>query len=230
MLIQRLPILSLGVLLCLSPRASADLVMSNTNTNGRQVLTRDISPQVWSATPFTTDGSDYILNSILAEIEDFNEAGTLFLEVWSVDNVFASPDISLGRLSLIDDQLVQKTFSGSIPLSANTSYFLVAGVDNGGGQWRERINYSDPLGPYFDVDLGTWTLETLFNASSIQQSYSSSNLGGTWQSDALLGAPLRMQMEASVVPEPVTISLVALGGLCYWVAGRARRSTEPPDA
>lgn len=219
------------LVLNIATAASADLIMSNTETNGRQVLTREISPLVWSATPFTTDGFDYTLDSVAAEIEDFNPAGTLFLEVWSVDNTFAAPDTSLGRMTLVDNQLGLKTFTGAIQLTADTSYFIVTGVDNGGGQWFERLNYADPLGPDFEVDLGSWTLETLFGASSIQQSYASESQGLTWQSDALLGAPLRMQMEATVIPEPVSISLVALGGLCYWVVGRITRSpNEPPAA
>jgi len=40
-------------------------------TSGLSILRRDLTPTSWYATPFTTDGFAYKLNSIKADIEDF---------------------------------------------------------------------------------------------------------------------------------------------------------------
>lgn len=202
---------------------NADLVLSNTQLNsGRLILQREISIDAWHATPFTTDGSDYSLTSITAEITDSNPAGTLFMEIWSVDATFATPDASLARLSLSANQPGQKTFTGNVSLVADTSYFIVTGVDNGGGQWNESVNFSNPLGADFNVDSGPWTLETIYSSgSSFKTSYNSPDFGVSWSSDSLLNAPLRMDIQATV-PEPYAISLIGLGGFIVILSRRIK--------
>lgn len=215
---------------CIAVSSNADLVLSNTDTlSGRQVLQRETSVGNWHATPITTDGFDYTLTSISTEISDFNPAGTLFLEIWSVSGV-ATPGSSLGRLSLTQSSISNKTFSGSISLIADTSYFVVTGVDNGGGQWFESVNQSDPLGSKdFNIDLGPWTLETLFSGSSIKTSYQSDDFGEVWQSDALLSAPLRMVIQADVVPEPSVIALIGFGGLSVIISRRIQSAIKSSE-
>ena len=198
--------------------AHAAVVLDNLfpplSTPGMQVFQRVLSPSSWYATPITTDGASYTLNEVSAEIEDFNPAGTLFMEVWSVSgSPNYAPLAMLTRLSLVDANF-PKVFTGSLSLSANTSYFIVTGVDNGGGQWREDVNYADPLGPYFSVQSGTWSLSTL--GTLVPQSLHSINFGATWIDSGALSAPVRMSITA--VPESSTWALLGLGA--FTLAGR----------
>jgi hypothetical protein len=207
----------------LSPHANASVVLDNQfpdPTAGMQILQQSLSSTNWRATPITTDGFDYTLNSITANIQDFNPAGTLFLEIWSVDTSLTyGPGAIIGRLQLTDNQPSMKVFSTNlspINLSANTSYFVVTGVDNGGGQWYEKVNLADPLGPNFQVMSGTWLLQTNGPSSAINESFNGTvdnQLQLTWQSAGLLRAPLRMTIDATAVPEPSTWALLGLGVL-----------------
>jgi hypothetical protein len=141
----------------------AEVVLDNLfpdPTPGMQIVQRVLGPDSWYATPITTGGSVYTLTEVTAQIEDFGAAGTLFMEVWSVDGGNFNPLASLARLSLVDANF-PKVFTGSVSLSANTSYFIVSGVDNGGGHWKEDVNYADPFGPYFSVQSGSWSLSTI---------------------------------------------------------------------
>lgn len=194
--------------------ANAGLTLDNRfpdPTPGMQVFQRLLSSSSWYATPITTDGSGYTLTEVTAEIEDFNPAGTLFMEVWSVSgSPNYAPLAKIDRLSLVDANY-PKVFTGSVSLSAGTSYFIVTGVDNGGGQWRENVNFADPLGPYFSVQSGSWSLATL--GVNPPQSLKSDDFGATWTDGGALSAPLRMSITAVAVPEPSTFALFGLGAL-----------------
>jgi hypothetical protein len=72
-------------------------------TAGMQIFQRVIGPDSWYATPITADGSDYTLTEVTGEIEDFGAAGTLFMEVWSVEgSPTYAPQAIIQRLSLVD--------------------------------------------------------------------------------------------------------------------------------
>jgi hypothetical protein len=222
--LKMLPVVILASL-AMSSNAAPVSVLSNTQTNaGRQALSRQIVPLSWHATPITTDGSAYSLTSVMAEIYDFNPAGTLFMEIWSVDGGLATPDASLARLTLSGSSVSNKTFTGNVPLSADTSYFIVTGVENGGGTWDEYFNFGDPvsLGSDFNTDGGSWTLETITSGATNAISYGSSDYGAAWSSDGLLEGPLRMEILADVVPEPTTVSLIGLGALATLFVKRKR--------
>ena len=197
--------------------ASAGVVLDNLfpalSTPGMQVSRRTLSPSSWYATPITTNGAIYTLTEVSAEIEDFNPAGTLFMEVWSVSGApNYAPLGKIDRLSLVDANF-PKVFAGSVSLSANTSYFLVTGVDNGGGQWREDVNAADPFGSstYFLVQSGIWSLSTI--GTAVTQSLYSSDFGATWTDSGVLSAPVRMSITATAVPEPSTWVLLGLAGV-----------------
>ena len=192
--------------------ARSATVLDNTfdpaTTSGLRVLLRDLSPSSWYATPITTDGFEYKLNSIKTDIEDFGPPVGLFLEIWDVSTLTGGPSSSLGRLQLVDPgfpkEFEANILSGEISLSANTSYYVVTGVDNGGGSYREQINFADPPGPYFNVESGTWLLETVLPGLTNQMSFRSTTLGRGWQESGRLAAPLRMTIDAtSVCPEIV---------------------------
>lgn len=186
-------------------------------TPGLSILRRDLTPTSWYATPFTTDGFAYKLNSIRADIEDFGPPVGLFLEIWGVSTLTGGPSSSLGRLQLVDTgfpkEFAANILSGEIFLSANTSYYVVTGVDNGGGSYREQINFADPLGPYFNVESGDWLLETILPGLTNQMSFHSTTAGSGWQESGLLAAPTRMIVDASVVPEPSVWALLLFSGL-----------------
>jgi len=208
--------IALAVALLLMPcgLASAEVVLDNLfpdPTLGMQIVQRVVGPDSWYATPITTDGAIYTLTEVTAQIEDFGAAGTLFMEVWSVDSGNFNPLASLARLSLVDANF-PKVFTGSVSLSANTSYFIVTGVDNGGGQWKEDDNYADPFGPYYSVQSGSWSLSTI--GVDVPQSMHSIDFGSTWTQGGPVSAPLRMSITAttftaifpridSVSPDPV---------------------------
>lgn len=197
--------LTLGLL---SLYSQAAIVLSNLEFLGDRIESSsvEVSPLNWEATPFTTDGFNYRLNSITASIGDSNPTVTpaLFMEIWDI-SASASPGAKLNRLTLDIDTNGVKVWDGNVTLSASTSYFLVVGVDNGGGQWNQFLNLNNPpvapLGD-FRVDQGSWKLETDFFSSTIVQSYSSASLGASWSSDGQTGAPLRMEIDATIIPEP----------------------------
>jgi len=213
----------LAVVLVFLPGVPARAVVTLDNlfpdpTPGMQIVQRLLGPDSWYATPITTDGSAYTLTGVTAQIEDFGAAGTLFMEVWSVDSGNFNPLASLARLTLVDANF-PKVFTGSVSLNANTSYFIVSGVDNGGGHWKEDVNYADPFGPYFSVQSGSWSLSTI--GVGVPQSMKSIDFGVTWTDGGALSAPLRMSVTATAVPEPCTIALFGLG--TFALAGRALR-------
>ena len=105
---------ALSLAMAFSPHASGTVVMDNQfpdTTTGMLILQEDLTPSHWRATPITTDAFDYTLNSITANIQDFNPAGTLFLEIWSVDTSLTyGPGSIIGRLQLTDNQQSTKVF------------------------------------------------------------------------------------------------------------------------
>lgn len=217
----------LTAFMCTITEINADLVLSNRALSpDRQVLAGSLAPDIWRATPITTDGEAYTLHSITAEIFDLSPAGTLFIEIWSVNSATYAPEASIDRLILTQSTASDKTFSGSINLEADTSYFVVSGVDQAGGQWEEQLNFTDTLQKDFIVDAGSWLLETQTDTTPKQISYSSANSGGAWSADALLEAPLRMDIDASIIPEPATVSIVCLGGAITLFAHRFRRRED----
>ena len=197
-------------------------------TPGLSILRRDLTPTSWYATPFTTDGFAYKLNSIRADIEDFGAPVGLFLEIWGVSTLTGGPSSSLGRLQLVDTgfpkEFAANILSGEIFLSANTSYYVVTGVDNGGGSYREQVNFADPLGPYFNVESGDWPLETVLPGLTNQMSFHSTTEGSNWQESGLLAAPTRMIVDATVVPEPSVWALLLFSGLGLFFHAVRRRA------
>ena len=199
----------------------AAVTLSNTATNlGRIQTFSYVRPGSWAATPFTTDGSDYQMNSVAAEIGDWIPTWGLFMSVWSVDAATAKPDTVYAGLTLTTDTNGLKTFSSDVALMANTSYFIVVGVTNGGGTWTHIVNNAGSdltvTGPDFIVDAGVWALNTLSNSVPIEMSYRSPDFGVSWDPDNLLASPLRMEIEAIAVPEPATFGLIGLAGICMF--------------
>lgn len=203
-----------------SDTARAAVVLDNVSGSHTVVL-GDVSPLTWRATPFHTDSSPSILNSVTAKVEDFNAAGTLFLEVWSVTTGLPpGPGSAISRLTLDSSTFDTKQFSGSVPLAADENYFLVMGVDNGGGSWREEKNFQD-----FTVDSGTWNLLihiTNPSPADFHATLSSNDLGATWTTDGAISSPGLFVLDATPTPEPGTAFLLGLGTM-FCLLRRRRR-------
>ena len=189
----------------------AEIVLSNFNSGSGGNAQINLTPTMWSATPFTVANLDVVLNSIVAEARA--TPTTPFMDIYSTD-AGGTPDAVVGSL---DSSVVSSgqttTFTGSIALNAGTSYFAVVGVANGGSSARARVNASGDPAVDFGVDMGTWTLST--NGFTPPRTFSSSNFGASWVSDGASSGPLRMQIDATSVPEPSMFltSLLLLGGV-----------------
>ena len=84
-----------------------------------------------TAIPFTTDAAYTEFDAVELPVRTWYGTGGLQVSIWSVD-ASNQPDVQLAALSGPTNPTGFGRYSGSVSLSANTSYFVVLGVANGG--------------------------------------------------------------------------------------------------
>lgn len=190
----------------------------------------------WRAIPFMTDDAAYQVTSVSALISaNQNIPGTSDpsydgLHFALFDNRdFATeglgPGTSIGRLDrdASSSTLLEQRFTGTIMLQPQTSYWLLAAVDNGG----PSLGFNWDTASTLDPDPGSaWLFGSdLVGAGSptdgTNRDFISDNLGSGW---ALASGTFRgyFQVEAVVVPEPSSAILIGVGALA--LAGIRRRN------
>ena len=116
-------------------------VLSNFNQSSSGVVNR-IDVRDLEATPFITDGSYTELKGVELTAVTLFAPGLFFVEVWDVD-AFAQPNSVVGVLSGPSAPAGFSSYTGSITLQPDTSYFLVYGLRNGGSQVQvSTIDYN----------------------------------------------------------------------------------------
>lgn len=83
------------------------------------------------AIPFTTDNTFLEFDAAELPVQTWYGTGGLQLSIWSVNNAH-QPDTQIAALSGPSNPTGFARYTGSVTLSANTSYFLVLSVANGG--------------------------------------------------------------------------------------------------
>ena len=83
------------------------------------------------AIPFTTDNTFVEFDAAELPVQTWYGTGGLQLSIWSVNNAH-QPDTQIAALSGPSNPTGFARYTGSVTLSANTSYFLVLSVANGG--------------------------------------------------------------------------------------------------
>ena len=83
------------------------------------------------AIPFTTDNTFVEFDATELPVQTWYGTGGLQLSIWSVNNAH-QPDTQIAALSGPANPTGFARYTGSVTLSANTSYFLVLSVANGG--------------------------------------------------------------------------------------------------
>ena len=189
----------------------------------------------WRAIPFMTNNAAYQVTSISAMISaNQNIPGTsdpsydgLHFAVFDNRDLATEglgPGSSIGRLDrdASSSTLLEQRFTGTIMLQPQTSYWLVAAVDNGG----PLLGFNWDTASTLDPDSGSaWLFGSdLVGAGSptdgTNRDFTSANLGSSW---TLASGTFRgyFQVEAVVVPEPSSAMLIGLG--TFVLAGIRRR-------
>ncbi len=170
--------------------------------------------QQWLATSFTVGANNETLSSVDVKIVNpFDPSGNFIVRLYS-NSGSNLPDMLLETLSGSSNPSPAGIFSytGSSPLSANTSYWVVMGVSSSNG------------GDYFpgiDLSVEVGTPGPIGFARSFDQ-------GSSWTADGLnpLGSfSVRMngQMAASGVPEPTVLTFAMIVAPLWFTGHRIRR-------
>lgn len=160
-----------------------------------------------TAGSFTTGSNSYTLNSVTTRFGNTSsEQGTDFTLSIYANGANNRPDASplevlSGEIAPLSTQ--NYTYTGSCTLAANTTYWVEA-----------RASSTAQFYP-----MGADNI-SLVGRSAIGEIWSTDN-GATWQSPNSNWA-MGMLIDATVVPEPVSLSLLALGSLA--LLARRRRA------
>ncbi len=149
------------------------------------------------AISFTTDSSNYTLDSVTINIATVADAsGNFQLSLYS-DNT-SKPGSSLGALSGLSNPVVGENpyTAASLSLTANTTYWVVANVTSGSGSyyWADSQDLSET-----NSSGATWTLGN--------DSYVSLDGLSTWVINGT-SRPLMLSVTATAVPEPSTYAAI----------------------
>ncbi len=174
----------------------------------------------WIGQSFTVGGSSATLSSVVLSMAADNTvipSGNLFVSLYDATGAGSRPGASLLTLSGSANPATagNYTYTGSYLLTANTTYYIVAGVSSGTGAYEWAAHDSQ--------DLGTIGYSDSFDG------------GVTWNSDntppgtVFTGETLNMQINGVItpVPEPAEWGLVSCSALLGLVCIVERRRWSP---
>ena len=209
---------------CIANSASAEILIGNLHVGIRD-STLLASPEYWAAQSFTTDDTEYSLDSVRAMVGNGLDSPAIVAElrddsvsseVGSLVSTLIAPDVS-GAISA-------RTFlpSGAVTLTSNTTYWILLGVSNSGSfEW----SYAVPEDALDFVGLGSVRGPNSFADSS--------DAGGSWnyyELGAFAGSGAYLfEVNATPVPEPSTLALLVSASAALLLcarSSRARRSSS----
>jgi hypothetical protein len=191
----------------LADTVQAKVVLGNFNqpSTGQFFTTRTDS---WTAVPFTTDGTYLTLTQIeTLAVTITTPPSRFFVQIRDVD-AFARPNNTIGTLSGSQSPSGYSTYTGSIILNPNTSYFVVYGVHNGGGQhWSMIVDT-----PQADIGENLFQFGTDIdsNGSVDLNSQCSGGLNDlalekTWQCGGVINSQFFIKTRITAIPTPAPI-------------------------
>jgi hypothetical protein len=191
----------------------ADQIASTINGNDAGIW--GITQNFWSGVQFTTNNQAWFVDNVVAPVSQGSQRSTsgIFMQVYS--NNAGQPGLPLGSKFVtptITDTVVNQTFTrvaAAPSLVPNTTYWMVLGVD-------------DPLSDANPIYHRSTTTPGDGPGSMGLSLWGSTNDGGTWsfQSPGNEFQNLRMQINGTVVPEPGSVMIAAVG--CALLATRRR--------
>jgi hypothetical protein len=189
---------------------AANMVLSDNVKGVSSGGTEAATGSTWLASSFSTDTSTYQLNSVTLLLEN-PVSGAAVVDIYSDGGL--EPGSLVGALtspSSYVGPLVETTFTASdITLSANSTYWVVLEAPQGEFDWSWASSDSGTGVGFTD----TWS--------------SSSDGGNSWFTYVGPDSyPLQMIVNASAVPEPATLTLLATGAGLLLLRQRYRGRLE----
>lgn len=186
----------------------ADIMVSNLGqpTSGSSPLEFGF----WFGNRFVTDSSaaSFTLEHVVLDLgSSMNSSGNFFAAIYSDSS--GQPGILLETLSGTTNPSTpgNHTFtSNALGLSANTSYWIVAGVSSGAGSYSWNLAASNS-------STGPWSIP------ATETHIYSFNQGGLWQ-PAQPGFPRKFSVSAAAVPEPSIFGIAAVAPVLLFIRRR----------
>ncbi|MBI4863820.1 MAG: hypothetical protein HY815_26720 [Candidatus Riflebacteria bacterium] len=196
-------VVTLAVLLA-GHAAHASLITSNLGESTNSYVDLDVAD--WFAASFTTDGQTYTFTQVTLDMADAGAAGGNFVVSLRADNSGVPAGSSLTGLSgsAAPTSAGQYAYTGTYSLAANTTYWVVAGVSSGSGDYR--WNFTDSF-----AQTGPGSIGDEYGFSGDQ--------GTSWTTPGSGPQKLSVEGTPTGVPEPSSVVLFACA-----LAGGALRS------
>ncbi len=192
---SRLYSLFLAGVFLLTPATSRAVTIYN-NLSEPLLGSDSVSATQWNANKLVTDGTAYSITSVILRLSSSNTSAPL--EVVLFNDSANNPGTAIGTIgstSAIGGSATDITFNPlGINLAANTTYWIVARTSGSGGY--------------------AWHLPSTLSGTgaAFNSAYSRSNNGGaSWALGDSRNPPYYLQVQASDVPEPLTMMMSGLG-------------------
>ncbi len=158
-------------------------------------------------TSFTVDGSDYTLNSVTLNMNDGTAGSGFSVQIRDDDGAGSDPGTVLANLTGNTSPATAGTYTytGSLTLLANQTYWVTATVPGGGSgdfRWFSTTSLAQT---------GSWTIGDQVKVSSD---------GGTTYGQTFNNRALMFSVDADVVPEPSGVALLSLAGIALLMRRR----------